>query len=306
MDLDIQVRGEDGEWTTLFVHPGEFYAEVIDLPEGLTEVRFMNHNDPNTRMVISEMTVFTPGDLPEYVQRWRKPGDKVDMMLLAGHPDDEIIWFGGLLPTYAGAMGKDVLVVCSSMSVPYRRLELLDCLWTCGVRIHPIYCVQYDFSCRSIQDVFKKWNKAKCLEMFTEYYRRYKPDVVVLQDVNGEYGHGIHKAVSWLGRECAELAADPEQYPEMVAELGVWDIPKIYIHLYPENQITLDWWQPLERFGGMIAQDVAREAFAKHKSQQGHGYAIWDGGQYDNSLYGLYRTRVGEDVEKNDMFEHIN
>ena len=30
-----------------------------------------------------------------------------------------------------------------------------------------------------------------------------------------------------------------------------------------------------------------------------------DGGEWDNALFGLWRTNVGPDVEKNDLFENI-
>jgi len=51
--------------------------------------------------------------------------------------------------------------------------------------------------------------------------------------------------------------------------------------------------------------EAAQAALQYHKSQVVHGWAIQDGGEYDNSLFGLVRTTVGPDEEKNDFFEHI-
>ena len=51
-------------------------------------------------------------------------------------------------------------------------------------------------------------------------------------------------------------------------EYGLWDVPKCYIHLYPENQIIFDWSMPLSAFGGRTAFDVADEAWHCHLSQQ--------------------------------------
>ena len=51
--------------------------------------------------------------------------------------------------------------------------------------------------------------------------------------------------------------------------------------------------------------DVAEEAFACHVSQQGTRYKVRDFGLRDNSLFGLYRSLVGQDVEHNDLFENI-
>ena len=67
----------------------------------------------------------------------------------------------------------------------------------------------------------------------------------------------------------------------------------------------MDWWQPLSAFGGMTAQDVAREAFLCHKTQQDRGWAVLDGGELDNSLFGLYHTTVGPYVAGGDMFENL-
>lgn len=303
--LLIQVPGEGDEWVTVSECDGDFYAQYIPIPE-LSDFRLVCREDPSERMEICEMKVLSPGTPPEDIQLWQKPGDKVDMMLIVGHPDDELLWFGGLLPYYGGELGKNVLVICAAMNRSIRRLELLDALWACGVRTHPIHCMLYDFTTGDMKEVLHKWGgEEKLEEMFTGFYRRYKPDVVVLHDVNGEYGHGIHRAVSWLGRKCAELSKEAWAYPEQAELYGLWDVPKIYIHLYPENQIRMDWHQPLKTFGGKTALKVAQEAMLMHKTQIEHGWAVQDGGEMDNELYGLYRTLVGPDLQKNDLMENI-
>ena len=48
--------------------------------------------------------------------------DKAELMLLVAHPDDELLWFGGLLPTYAGQRGLKVQVVYAAAPSPFRRL----------------------------------------------------------------------------------------------------------------------------------------------------------------------------------------
>ena len=52
-------------------------------------------------------------------------------------------------------------------------------------------------------------------------------------------------------------------------------------------------------------EDVAQEAMLCHKSQVKHGWQVEDGGENDNSLFGLYFTCVGPDEAKNDFLEHI-
>ena len=36
------------------------------------------------------------------------------MLQIVTHPDDDLIWFGGLLPLYAGERGMNVLVAYAS------------------------------------------------------------------------------------------------------------------------------------------------------------------------------------------------
>ena len=51
---------------------------------------------------------------------------------------------------------------------------------------------------------------------------------------------------------------------------------------------------------------MAEEGFRCHISQQSTDYHVEDWGPWDNSLFGLYRTTVGPDTEKNDFFENLN
>ncbi|MBQ8080714.1 MAG: PIG-L family deacetylase [Clostridia bacterium] len=60
------------------------------------------------------------------------------MLLLSAHPDDELLWFGGTLPTYAGERGKQVQLVYLAHGDARRKNELLDGLWTCGVHAYPV------------------------------------------------------------------------------------------------------------------------------------------------------------------------
>lgn len=301
-DIRIEIPS-DGKWRTALTSDGRYMTQLIPLP-GLTRFRLVSQKD-TVNLAISELHVFTAGTLPDTVQQWEEPGDKVDMMVIAAHPDDEVLWFGGAIPCYA-VRGKKVLVVCAAMRYNYRQLELLDCLWTCGVRIYPVFCGLKDELPDTVKELYEIWGgRDACRERFTGYYRRYRPDVVLLHDKNGEYGHTAHRAVSQLGRDCAPLAADKQAYPAQVSQYGTWDIPKVYVHLHNERPIEMDWWQPLDAFGGRTAQDVAREGFKCHQSQQEHGWALYDHGDYDNARFGLYRTRVGDDVMKNDFFENI-
>ena len=80
-----------------------------------------------------------------------------------------------------------------------------------------------------------------------EYLRRFRPQVVVGHDPNGEYGHPQHIINTETLMDALTLAADPTYSEETAADYGVWDVPKTYLHLYGENRITMDWDRPLAR-----------------------------------------------------------
>lgn len=303
LSASIQVqRGE--EWVEVAYCEPEFNAQYIPLPNLTETFRIIGRESENTKLQICELTVVTPGKLPEDFQVWQHPSAPVDLMLLSGHPDDEILWFGGLIPYYAGQELKQVVVVCATFNVYNRRLELLDCLWKCGVRVYPVFAGFEDKITQDVNAIYALWGRQRAFDTIAKLYRQYRPSVVVLQDEKGEYGHGVHRAFSLAGRSAVAIAADPEKLTD--SGLEPYDVPKVYMHLWKENTITMDWHQPLSAFGGMTAQDVAREAFKCHVSQQGKRWQVEDGGIWDNSQFGLFHTTVGVDEKGGDMFEHID
>ncbi len=294
---------DSGSWKEISRHDPDFAAQYIPLEEGVHSLRI---TPKSGKLELCEIQVLTPGEPGPDVQVWRNPPEKVDMMLFSTHPDDEVLWFGGLLPTYAGEQKKDVLVVNAVYGWFYRRQELLDSLWTCGVDIYPVllgYPDQQDPVPEILAEWRLKWRDPD--NKMVALIRQYKPDVVVLHDNEGEYGHKAHIAFSWLGQQGVERAADATQHPESAKTWGTWDVPKTYLHLWPENQVRMDWNTPLAAFDGKNGLEVAADAFACHKTQQVKTYRVQDGGEYDNALFGLWRTNVGLDEAKIDLFEHI-
>lgn len=293
------------EWQPVAQGSGTYLAEYIPLPKGLSQFRLTSAPGVKGRMNIAEIRILGAGDVPAWVQRWQPPAEKADLMVIAAHPDDEVLFMGGAIPYYAGEMKKTVQAVCMTRSLPNRRLELLDCLWLCGVKNYPeIGPLKGVFSYKQKQ-VYKLWGEERVLKLMTQWYRQYKPEVVVTHDFGGEYGHGAHKVAADAAVRALEKASDGNTYPEQAETYGLWDVPKIYIHLYEENVVDMDWRKPLEAFGGKTAFQMAEEGFKCHRSQQDTPYVVEDFGPYDNSLFGLYRSLVGADEAKNDFFEHI-
>ena len=101
-------------------------------------------------------------------------------------------------------------------------------------------------------------------------------------------------------------AGDASFFPASAEQYGTWQPQKLYVHLWAEGQIRLDWHRPLDAFGGKDGMTVAKEAMAMHVSQVKHGWKIEEGGDCDNALFGLYYTGVGPDEAGDDLFEHTS
>lgn len=274
-------------------------------------------------VTLYELYVYTPGEVPDTVQKWQVPADgATDLVLFSTHGDDEQLFFAGVLPYYAGELGYQVQVVYMTdhrIKDPHRLHEMLNGLWAVGVSAYPVAADYPDFILRyNMEGTYARYKsmgitRDEMLAYVVENLRRFKPLVAVGHDIQGEYGHGMHMVYTDLLMEAITIANDPSCFPESADQYGLWDTPKIYLHMYEENEIIMYWDTPLERFGGMTAFEVTRDiGYPCHASQYSdfawyHLYfdkAI-DCPKYNPCYYGLYRSTVGEDVEKNDFFENL-
>lgn len=270
---------------------------------------------------IFELFAFTPGETPDFVQKWSEPAeDKTDLILFSTHGDDEQLFFAGILPYYAGHLKYQVQVVYLTNHrnrTLVRAHEMLNGLWAVGVRTYPVFGPYPDFRRNTLAETYADfqnlgWSREHMLGFVVEQLRRFNPLVVVGHDFNGEYRHGQHMVYTDLLVDALEISNDPSQYPELAEKYGVWDVPKAYIHLYKQNEILMDWDQPLDSFDGMTAFEVTKyKGFPCHVSQQ-EDFGFWINyptaaalPEHDPRAYGLYRSTVGEDVEKNDFFENL-
>lgn len=275
-------------------------------------------------VAVSEISAFGDGPLPDDVHDWNAPHDKADLLLLSTHADDEQLFFAGVMPYYAGQLGYRVQVAyfTDHNAQPIRRQELLNGLWTVGVRHYPVISEFPDAFSESYEGALRNFETAgyteqELLAFQVELIRRFDPLVIVGHDLEGEYGHGQHILNAILLTRAVESAADSTQFAASARQYGTWNTPKLYLHSYAENTITMNWDVPLDNFGGKTAFQVSQAGFACHDSQQYTWFRRWlngnDGGNttaasietYSPCEYGLYRSMVGADVEKTDFFEHL-
>lgn len=309
------------------------FVDTADLFQDLPQTLVMSF-DANT--VVADIYVFSEGELPDWVQIWQPPCEQADLLLLSTHSDDEQLFFAGILPYYAVERELKVQVVYGVQHFERNKVEnhqrpheQLDGLWTVGIRNYPVmsdfpdlYAESKDrevaFAEASAEFAQAGVTYEDFVAYITECLRRFKPLVAVTHDLNGEYGHGAHVICSMAMTEAISSAADASQYPDSAKEYGIWQVKKLYLHLYEKNRIVMDFDVPLESFEGKTAFEVSQEGFACHVSQHWTWFNEWLNGTKENPirraadietyspcLYGLYYSEVGPDVEGGDFFEHI-
>ena len=162
--------------------------------------------------------------------------DRLSLMAVFAHPDDETFGIGGTLARYGGDPAFRVVLVCATRGeageISDPELASLEHLGE--VREQELRC-----ACRvlGVEDLFfldyrdsgmagtaeNEHPRALAQADFDEavgkvvaHIRREKPDVVVTFDENGGYGHPDHIAIHHIARAAFAAAADPARYGEQI------------------------------------------------------------------------------------------
>lgn len=304
-----------------------FLHEYIDVEKliGASKEITMKFDD---NVKIGEIYVLSEGELPKFVEIWDTPSKEADLLLFSTHSDDEQLFFAGLLPYYV-AKGANVQVVyfTNHNNTPKRLHEQLHGLYVVGIRHYPIIGFVPDAYSESLDGALRNLNNSgykedDAIKFMVQMIRRFKPLVVVGHDEKGEYSHGQHILCTHVLKKALELANDESYDTESKDNYGVWDVKKTYLHLYKDNEITMNYDEPLLYFNGKTAYEVSKEGYKEHHSQQYTWFTKWltgvnSSGQgtpftkgteiktYSPLKYGLYKSTVGEDKNKNDMFENL-
>ena len=316
----IQKESGDG-WVTVAEGGTPRYHHAFFELEGLKKIRILSTMEKKNVMGFNEIFAFGKGEVPDWVQRWEEPAGSSDILFLATHPDDDVLFLGSSITWYAAEQKKNVTVAYLTYSNTTRRSEALNGLWAMGVRTYPEFgpfSDKYSNPSRITQAYKDMGGEDKVLSWVTDLYRKYRPEVVVTQDIDGEYGHPQHKMLVDAAIKCWDKAADSAAYPESGSLFGPWEVKKLYIHLYGDeaNATAFNFDTPMESMGGKTANEVSEEAFSLHVTQAGKGHkfngkqvvfsvAEYGVRRYPNSRFGLYASRVGEDTLHNDFLEHI-
>lgn len=167
-------------------------------------------------------------------------------MAVFAHPDDEAFGIGGTLTKYA-AEGNDVYLVtatrgeagqiaepdlATSANLPYIREQELRC--ACQIYgIHPPRFLDYQDGQLTIV------NQGQAVGRLVRIIRELKPQVLVTFGPDGIYGHYDHIAVYRWATVAADLAADPDCFPEQDAgACQTHQVSKVYFRALPQAQVA--------------------------------------------------------------------
>ena len=288
-----------------------FQHEYVELQEDVTEAELCMNNASRIYLIKA-----FPKDglaLPADIEVWEPQPEKADVLVFATHPDDDVLFLGGAIATLAEQTDLKIVVVHLMgyfNKTPVREHERMNGLWALGVKQYP-QAGRFDAAHEGYRLYSGEWKGFFAInEYVTEMIRRFKPQIVITQDLNGEYGHIRHQRLAHSVADAVKKSMDPAYCAKSAEEYGVWDVPKTYLHLYDKNKLVLDLRKPLECVGGKTALQAAKDAYKKHVSQQSGWFYVTDdpddprSSEINAAYFGLYRTTVGPD-SGNDMTEHI-
>lgn len=287
----------------------DFLHEYIRLPEAVNAVQFAFWDD--APRIICNVELYTAGTAPEGVQDWLAPCEQADILVFPTHSDDDVLFFGPLISYYAieRRLTVQTAFMVNHSTQRERSHERLNGLWEMGVRNYPILGSAPDTGRHEMWFAESYYANSDIPGWQIEQIRRFQPLVVVGHDLNGEYGNGGHKVNAFYLTQSIVDAANPEVYPESAEEYGVWDTPKLYLHLYEENEWYFDVNTPMANDPeGRTPFEVAEDAFLNHVSQRKGNLHVQQedlARMWDCRPFGLYRTLVGLDTTA-DVMENIN
>ena len=217
-------------------------------------------------MIPENISLYSSGVLPEPYHLWEDTPETLDYFVIAAHPDDDLLFMGAVNPVYSLERGYRGAVAFVTTQSRRRVNEAENGVWTSGSRYRPIFLGFTDVI-KATEQFRAVFNEDLVALALVRLFRQYRPKVVFTHDLDGEYGTWQHRVTASAAVEAYRLAADPSYDPQSTAEYGLWQVQKLYIHLYSENPLVIEMDTPLDSLRGKTAFEVASEAYAKHVSQ---------------------------------------
>lgn len=243
-------------------------------------------------------------------------------LLIGGHPDDEP---SGVIAYLARGRSVDTAYLALNRGEGGQNQigpELFDGLGVIRTDellaareidgAEQFFTTTYDFGySRTLEETLAKWGEERALGNIVRVIRTFRPDVIVTFHADERVGHGHHQAAGYLAVKAFELAADPQAFPEQLAEgLYPWQAAKLYLRASAGDSEGEDTSSSLEiRTGeydpvlGRTYGQIGSEGRSNHRSQ-GMGNLQEPGPS--SSYFTLLESHVPTTEEEASFFDNIN
>ena len=177
------------------------------------------------------------------------------VMCVAAHPDDEDgstltilrrkygIHTVSLFSTFGeggqNAVGPELY---EDLGV-IRARETMAAAEVQGSEPHFLGFRDFGFS-KSAEETFRSWGDKEVLRRMVFQIRLLRPDVIITNHDTAS-GHGHHQATGRTVLAAVDAAADPQQFPEQLAQVRTWQVQRLFVRFRGEaaagsQVITLD------------------------------------------------------------------
>ncbi|HKG60642.1 MAG TPA: PIG-L family deacetylase [Pyrinomonadaceae bacterium] len=177
------------------------------------------------------------------------------VMCVAAHPDDED---GSTLTILRRKYGIHTVSLFSTFGEGgqnavgpelYEELGVIRARETMaaadvqGSEPHFLGFRDFGFS-KSAEETFRAWGEKEVLRRMVLQIRLLRPDVIITNH-DTTSGHGHHQATGRTVLAAVDAAADPQQFPEQLAQAGTWQVQRLFVRFRGEpaagaQVVTLD------------------------------------------------------------------
>jgi N-acetyl-1-D-myo-inositol-2-amino-2-deoxy-alpha-D-glucopyranoside deacetylase len=181
---------------------------------------------------------------------------RLTLMAVFAHPDDESFGTGGTLARYGADPDVRAVLVCATrgeageisdpqLATPERLGEVREGELRCACQklgVEELFFLDYrDSGMAGTPEnrhprALAMADSDEAVGRIVAHIRRERPDVVVTFDENGGYGHPDHVAIHHYAKAAFAAAADPARYPEQIESgLRPHQANKLYFTAIPRR-----------------------------------------------------------------------
>ena len=234
---------------------------------------------------ICELRVCAPGYEPKCLLK----EEPVDLMLILSGVSDELELMGGLLPLYTREHGIRTTILYIGKDFGYQVQEAFRAFDEMGIDVIPVFLQRDEKDATELKNMPFFWKEATLAPRLIELLQAYKPKVVVTCDPDDSVSP---IRVPYTGQLIERTITRNADHRHL-------SVQKLY-HLSESGTTVLDYSQRLVSYDSATAKEVAERAHACYRTRGSYRVQIPDTGRFH-----LAFSRVGEDSDGNDLFEHI-